>query len=277
MKRMNLYVGVALSICLTSASVFGVEDVAIPTPTADSAATVMYYGAKGNSAWLGATQGLREANQQGAFLGRVFKLEQTADLDAIKNTHPAAVIVATDADHLRQLAEALPGVAILNIALDDDDLRERCSANLLHVLPSQAMKRDAEAQWRQKNPDSKAVAQAWHHAAEKYSATQLNDRYRKTHHKAMDDAAWAGWAAMKMLADTIIHAQTAEPAAVLDYLKTQLAFDGQKGIEMNFRANGQLRQPLMLVEGGKLVGEAPVKGVAKGVEDLDSLGNVECK
>ncbi len=276
MKKLNVYECVVLAVSLISADIWAADDV-ISTPANKGTATVMYYGAKGNSAWLGASQGLKEANQQGAFLGQTFKLGQAADAQALKKAHPVAVIAATDAAGLRQLAGALPGVAILNVTLDDDGLREQCSANLLHVLPSQAMKRDAEAQWRQKNPDSKAVAQAWHHTAEKYSATQLNDRYRKTQHKAMDDTAWAGWAAMKMLADTVIRAPTADPAAVLDFLKTQLKFDGQKGIEMNFRANGQLRQPLLLVEGGKLVGEAPVKGVARGVEDLDSLGNIVCK
>jgi hypothetical protein len=46
------------------------------------------------------------------------------------------------------------------------------------------------------------------------------------------------------------------------------------GTDMNFRPTGQLRQPLLLVEDGKIAGEAPVRGVA---DDLDSLGNVECE
>ncbi|HTT08590.1 MAG TPA: ABC transporter substrate-binding protein [Gammaproteobacteria bacterium] len=274
MKGMRLFIALWALLPVAIMVVDGQTDA---SATSKGVVTVMYYGAKGDSAWKGATQGLKEANQQGEFLGQSFKLERAADVQALKKAHPVAVIAATDASGLHQLADALPGVAVLNVALDDDDLRAQCSANLLHVLPSQAMKRDAEAQWRRKNPDSRAVAQAWHHTAEKYSATQLNDRFEKTYHKAMDDTAWAGWAAMKMLGDTVIRVQSADPAAVLDYLKTQLKFDGQKGIEMNFRPNGQLRQPLMLVEGDKLMGEAPVKGVARGVEDLDSLGNVECK
>ncbi len=277
LKKLNIYGCVILSVGLISFRALAADDES-PAPVAGGkAALVAYYGDKKSSAWQGAAQGLKEANQQGEFLGQSFKLEQTTDVQAIKNKHPVAVIAATDAADLRKLAAALPGIAVLNVARDDDSLREQCSANLLHVLPSRAMKRDAEAQWLKKNPHSKAVARAWHHTAEKYSATQLNDRFEKAYHKPMDDAAWAGWAAMKMLGDTIIRVQGADPAAVLDFLKTQLKFDGQKGIEMNFRANGQLRQPLMLVEGDKLVGEAPVKGVARGVEDLDSLGNVECK
>jgi hypothetical protein len=45
---------------------------------------------------------------------------------------------------------------------------------------------------------------------------------------------------------------------------------------MKFRATGQLSQILLIIENGKLVGEAPVKGVVDPL-DLDSLGAVECQ
>ena len=92
----------------------------------------------------------------------------------------------------------------------------------------------------------------------------------------MDDRAWAGWAALKMLADSVARIQNAEPAKLLDYLKTKLVFDGQKGVTMKFRATGQLSQILLIIENGKPVGEAPVKGVVDPL-DLDSLGAVECQ
>ena len=87
----------------------------------------------------------------------------------------------------------------------------------------------------------------------------------------MDDAAWAGWAAVKMLADTSIRADTANPAELLAFLRTDLVFDGQKGTDMSFRPDGQLRQPILMVESEKVVGETPVKG-----RDLDSLGPTDC-
>jgi hypothetical protein len=62
---------------------------------------------------------------------------------------------------------------------------------------------------------------------------------------------------------------------MLEYLKNDLVFDGQMGMEMNFRHTGQLRQPLLLIEAGKIVGEAPVRGIAN-PPTVDSLGNVEC-
>ena len=44
---------------------------------------------------------------------------------------------------------------------------------------------------------------------------------------------------------------------------------------LNFRATGQLRQPLLITENDVLVGEAPMRGVAN-IEDLDRLGINEC-
>jgi len=45
---------------------------------------------------------------------------------------------------------------------------------------------------------------------------------------------------------------------------------------MNFRETGQLRQPILLVEGDKIVAEAPVRGIAK-PPTLDSLGLLSCE
>ena len=92
----------------------------------------------------------------------------------------------------------------------------------------------------------------------------------------MDDDAWAGWAALKMLSETVARHQSTEPARILTYLRYEMAFDGQKGVPHTFRDTGQLRQPLLLVEAGKLVGEAPVPGVVDS-NDLDSLGLTSCK
>jgi hypothetical protein len=78
-----------------------------------------------------------------------------------------------------------------------------------------------------------------------------------------------------MFADSVARIQNAEPAKLLDYLKTKLVFDGQKGVTMKFRATGQLSQ-ILIIENGKLVGEAPIKGVVDPL-DLDSLGAVECQ
>lgn len=230
-----------------------------------------YAGAREDAAFLGVTQGLEEANLQGGFLGQRYVLDGERDARA----RPAAILAAIEEEALVALAGQHPDIPVFNLSSDSDALRDKCLTNLLHVIPSREMKRDALAQWSKLHPGSKALAQAWHPEFKKYSAEQLSKRFFKARGQVMDDGAWAGWAAVKLLSDSVARLGAADPEKLLDYIRTRLAFDGQKGIDMSFRPNGQLRQPLFLVEGGKIAGEAPVKGVVD-IEDLDSLGSSAC-
>ena len=186
-----------------------------------------------------------------------------------------AIIVVGNSEMVTSVSSKFPDTAVLNVAAEDDELRQHCSTNQLHIIPSQQMKADALAQWLEKEPDSKAVAQAWHPKFVKFAARDLNKRYKKAHGIPMDDNAWAGWAAVKMVSDTVARENITERAAILDYLKTQLAFDGQKGLNMSFRKTGQLRQPILIVDGDKILTEAPVRGVAK-PPTVESLGLLDC-
>jgi ABC-type branched-subunit amino acid transport system substrate-binding protein len=220
-------------------------------------------------------QGLEEAQAQGEFLGQQYTLVTASDTGAMP-AGVAAVVVAADPRTLAAIGKKAPGVPILNVSRTDDALRRECRPNVFHVLPSDAMLATAEAQWRQANASAPgARARAWHPDFEKYAAAQLNKRYRDAFGAPMDDQAWGGWAAVKLVSDTVAREQTAEPATLLDALRTRLTFDGQKGVDMSFRPDGQLRQPLLLVAEDRIVGEAPVRGVAD-IEDLDSLGQAEC-
>jgi len=246
-------------------------------PAAESTrVSLAYFGAADTSAHRGVRQGIDEGNQQGQFLGRHYELTQIAP-EEMKAITPAAaaIIAAVGAEELRLLAELNPGVPVLNIVEGHDDLRALCLPNLLHVYPSDRMKRDAEAQWQKLHPDDTVHVAAWHADFEKYAGRQLNNRYRKSFDEGMDDYAWAGWAATKMVTDAAVRIKDVAPRALLDYLRADLEFDGQKGVTMSFRPNGQLRQVLLIVKGDEIVGEAPVKGAAD-PNDLDSLGFGHC-
>lgn len=236
-----------------------------------------YVGEQNGQAWQGVSQGLDEANRQGQFMNQKYTLDVFTAESAMKEDFSGflAVISVADKDTYRELVNKLPDMAIFNVSLGDDDLRAACYPNALHILPSNQMKQDAEAQWQQKTPGSAARAQAWHSDFLKYAARELNNRFRKAQGENMNDLSWAGWAAVKIVTDTVVRQVITDADKLLDYLKTDLIFDGQKGTEMNFRETGQLRQILLLIEDGKIVAEAPVIGVAKPT-DLDSLGNVEC-
>jgi len=251
------------------------------TTGAATAVQMAYVGAVDSTVWRGVAQGLREANILGGYTGHTYHI-QTMDPSALLAAEgqplPMAVLAATDAETLQRLSAkfATAGVVVFNLTADNDALREACLPNVLHIAPSAHMKADAVAQWQKKKPTAQVQARAWHEEFTKFAASELNNRFRKAQGMPMDDAAWAGWAALKMLSEAVARAHTTEPARILAYLRTDLAFDGQKGVPHTFRDTGQLRQPILLVENGRLVGEAPVPGIVN-PNDLDSLGGTSCK
>jgi len=107
----------------------------------------------------GAEDGTSEINTTGRFLGWKFKLyEETlpagADVAAqarrMFTLGPAVIIADLRADDLLQLADSPVGKRslILDIRTSDDSLRQQdCRANVFHVLPNQAMRTDALAQF----------------------------------------------------------------------------------------------------------------------------------
>lgn len=260
LNKCRLYI---VALCIVSAT-FSVSSKANQT----IAIKLSFIGDVESQAFRGVKQGIDEANAQGAFLGQSYSLITSPTLST-------AIFTTADANKIAQLSRAYPTKAIFNLAVQDNDLRSTCFANVLHMLPSYAMEKDAETQWRKKNPDSAAKAQTWHYSFRKYAAGQLNSRFTKAYHHQMTDTAWAGWASVKLLSDSIARTQFNETSSLLQFIKTGLAFDGQKGISLNFRETGQLRQPLLLIENGKIAGEAPVRGVVN-TANLDSLGLTHC-
>lgn len=237
---------------------------------------IAFIGPADGDAWRGARQGLAEANTQGRFLGLHYELVTAATAQAAQAQGAVAIVAAVPAPRLLELAQEVPELAVVNVSAEDDALRERCSPNLLHTIPSAAMRADALQQWQRKAPQSQASARAWHADFKKYAAAQLNRRYSDGAGQAMSDTAWAAWAAVKVIADSLAQQPAADAGALLGALRRDdLAFDGQKGADLSFRATGQLRQPLLLVEAGHIVGEAPVRGIVD-ADDLDSLGRATC-
>lgn len=237
-----------------------------------------FIGNTDGSAYRGVVRGLHEANLQGRFLNQSYTLHEYSgdNLDAIDPAGYIAIVMDTGADRLQQASRRFGDHAVFNVRAHDDALREGCAANLLHVIPSDRMLADAKDQWLQKNPDAQITVSGWHPDFRKFAARDLNKRYRKKFSEPMDQYAWAGWAAIKMTSDSVARKNITDPAGMLAHLKTGLSFDGQKGLDMDFRDTGQLRQ-LLLVSGpgGELLGEAPVRGVTA-PDNVDSLGLASC-
>ena len=239
--------------------------------------TMHYVGPTEGQVWLGVQQGIEEANLQGGFLGQKYQLE-VVEPEALETTDIETVLLlATDDEFTMKVAQTdeYAAVPIINLNSTSDKLREACLPNLFHVTPSEQMRADALAQWQEKNPDKPAKAQSWHQDFVKFAARQLNSRFEKNQGEEMSDDAWAGWAGTKMIADSVVQTMQYDAAFMLNHLKTDLVFDGQKGDNANFRENGQLRQILLLVDNdNKILAEAPLRGFKGG---LDSLGKVTCK
>jgi len=234
----------------------------------------LFIGETDTAAYLGAGQGLREANAQGEFLGTSYRLTSEATKGP-DNRSIVAIVAAVNPTRLARIVEENSDLPIFNIAAAEASVRENCEPNLFHINPSSTMLADAVRQWRRNNPSSRAHARTWHKSFRKYAAGQLNIRFKEHTGQVMDDDSWAGWAAIKLLADTIVRQPSLHGALLIEELKTNVAFDGQKGMDMGFRETGQLRQPLLLIEDDKIVGEAPVRGVVD-TTDLDSLGIEFC-
>ena len=231
---------------------------------------IAYLGTANTAYENGVKQGILEANLQGEFLGITYELVPWQS-----NGEFVAIVIADSADAVDRIAKNQTNIPVFNIQSTSNRLRALCRSNLFHVIPSQQMFSDAQAQWRSKHPESNAQAQAWHRSFRKYAAAQLNGRYHESFATDMDDAAWAGWAATKLLADVLVRSPELLNEGLITELKTNVAFDGQKGIDMTFRETGQLAQPLLLIEDDAIKGEAPVRGVVD-ITDLNSLGEVFC-
>ncbi len=235
-----------------------------------SAATIAFIGDRAGSGFHGAELGVIEANYQGEFLGISYRLTDTVEADTlfITTTRTGAA--------LEELADRYPALPVMNVRDRADARRDACKANLFSVIPSEAMYADALRQWQRKAPDQPAAPRAWESTMRKYSATQLNTRYREHAGEAMDDEAWAGWVAVKVATDQLAGGSIASPEALIAALKAPITFDGIKGVPQSFRPNGQMRQRMLLVaENGRIVAEAPIRGVVDG-NDLDTLGRVDC-
>ncbi|HEX3844072.1 MAG TPA: ABC transporter substrate-binding protein [Steroidobacteraceae bacterium] len=107
----------------------------------------------------GAREGMSEVNTTGKFLGWKFKLyietlpagaDMAAQARRLFPRGPAIIVADLRADDLLKLADApaVKGSLILDMRTTEDSLRQQdCRINVFHILPSQAMRTDALAQF----------------------------------------------------------------------------------------------------------------------------------
>ena len=118
------------------------------------------------------------------------------------------------------------------------------------------------------------TATAWHQSIEQWGAVQLQNRFFEAAARPMNADDYNGWLAVRAIAEAVTRTQRAEAAALYEYLMSDgfelAAFKGRK---LTFRQwNGQLRQPVPLVQPQSLVSQSPQQGFLHPTTDLDTLG-----
>jgi ABC transporter substrate binding protein (PQQ-dependent alcohol dehydrogenase system) len=153
-----------------------------------------------NKGLLGSELAISDNTTTGQFTGQSFVLSKfivpvDGDVEAVFNKEVAGkfqlVVSMLPAEKLNQLADSVTGKSILwfDAATSDDSLRaEQCRFNVLHLLPSRAMRADALAQYMMKKrwtkwflvvgtaPEDKLFADAIKRAAKRFGSTIVAEK-----------------------------------------------------------------------------------------------------
>jgi ABC transporter substrate binding protein (PQQ-dependent alcohol dehydrogenase system) len=114
----------------------------------------------------------------------------------------------------------------------------------------------------------------WHKTVETYGAAQLQKRFEALAGRWMNDRDFAAWMAVRSIASAVTKLRQTDPMVIRQAeLSDQLPLDGFKGRKLSYRAwNGQLRQPIPIVQPRALVSTSPQDGFLHPVTELDTLG-----
>ena len=210
-----------------------------------------------NSIIRGVRLGVTEANQT----SRLFSSDVTlfeargrgdralaAAASLLATRHVQILIGASpdDSDRLAQFAESR-GVLFLNVASRRPALRSACRRFTFHIEASDGMYAAALRLARGKTASvAPSVAVLWAPNLVRFGASELNKRYLAATATTMDGPAWAGWAAVKMVAEAALRTHSSAPSSLTSYFESvPTQFDGHKGWPLSFRlSDHELRQPL---------------------------------
>jgi ABC transporter substrate binding protein (PQQ-dependent alcohol dehydrogenase system) len=115
---------------------------------------------------------------------------------------------------------------------------------------------------------------SWDAAHDQWGAIQLQNRFITMFSRRMTALDGQSWVAARMIGEAATRTRTADPRAMLQYLKspefTVAAFKGQ-GLTLR-DWNLQLRQPILLSDGRVIVSVSPQEGFLHQFSELDTLG-----
>ena len=216
---------------------------------------------------LGIQLGSDEARHAAALFGGSIELVDVT-VESVRAQRLSAVIGGDDLSSCIKLADAArsAGFLFLNVGCASDSLRgNECRREMFHLVPSDAMSRDALTRARAM-PESQVVA--WHPTLERFGADTLNQRFLARFKRPMIADAWLGWFAVKVAWEASLRTKSVEGTRLIQYLRDDnTQFDGHKGRPLSFRRwDQQLRQPVYIVDrlgdGSKVIAEEPAIGAS---------------
>ncbi len=118
------------------------------------------------------------------------------------------------------------------------------------------------------------VPTGWSTVVEQWGAAQLQSRFEDLAGRPMRPRDYAAWAALRTLGEAVTRTGSNNPAMLRAYiLSDEFELAGFKGRPLSFRRwNGQMRQPVPVVQPRALVAEAPLDGFLHRENELDTLG-----
>ena len=118
------------------------------------------------------------------------------------------------------------------------------------------------------------VPAAWSPVLEQWGALQLQNRFTSEQGRGMTSADYGAWLAIRAVAEAVTRTGSNSAENIYDYLVSEefelAAFLGRS---LTFRSwNGQIRQPITLVQPKAAVSQSPQTGFLHPGTELDTLG-----
>jgi ABC transporter substrate binding protein (PQQ-dependent alcohol dehydrogenase system) len=115
---------------------------------------------------------------------------------------------------------------------------------------------------------------AWSGIFEQWGATQLQLRFVKAVGRPMTARDYGAWMAVRSFGEAATRVHSVDPAAIAAFIRgTDFELAAFKGSRLSFRTwDGQLRQPVLLVDAHQLVSVSPQPGFLSQFSELDTLG-----
>ena len=116
--------------------------------------------------------------------------------------------------------------------------------------------------------------EGWASVLEQWGAVQLQNRFEKVAKRNMGARDYAAWTALRTIGEAVTRTNVADPATLRAFIVSDtFALDGFKGRSLSYRGwDGQLRQPMAVVNDRALVELAPLDGYLHQTNDMDTLG-----